>query len=324
MENTYIQRLVEISKMYYEQDMTQERIAKVFNISRSAVSMALTEAKNNGIIEVRIKDPSQNNLELAAKMEAMFGLKKCVVVPSGTHNEQALLKIVASQADQFAVDIFHSHTSVGVAWGNTCYEFMKSFPENTSLCDITIVPLVGASQILTKAFQLNESVRMFSDKLRGHPTFIYAPGFCETLEDKERISACAYMEPIQDLWRHLDYAVIGIGSMGEENSLKRGTRRAKSLVDEIRTYPTMPVGDICARKINIYGEFLNNDFNSKLIGISGEDLKNTGNVIAIAVGSSKVLPIIGGLRTGAIHFFVTDENTAMQVVDCVESGLLPE
>lgn len=69
MDNSDIQKLVEIAKMYYNDHMTQEMISKVFSISRSAVSMCLTEAKNIGIVQVQINDPSQNNEDLAGRME---------------------------------------------------------------------------------------------------------------------------------------------------------------------------------------------------------------------------------------------------------------
>lgn len=329
--------------------MTQESISKVLNISRSAISMALTEAKNNGIIEIRIKDPSENNAELAEKMEERFELKKCIVVPSGTYDAKALLKVVTSQAERFAAGIFQSHSAIGVAWGTACHEFMKIFSENTPLCDISVVPLVGMSQLLTTELQLNESVEMFAKKLRGYPVFIYSPGICETLEDRENIEHSAYMKPIQDLWRHLDYAVVGIGSIrrGDNPSIPRKNNKGtsavethlypnilqhseqpipgiKSLVEEICRYPDIAVGNICAREINIRGEFIDSDFNRKLVAISGDDLKKSKNVIAIAVGSAKVIPIIGALRTKAIHYLVTDENTAAQIIDLMDLQLLPK
>lgn len=324
MDSANIQKLVEICKMYYEQGMTQEMISKTFDISRSAVSMSLTEAKNIGIIQVEIKDPSVNNDELAAQLEENFGLRKCIVVPSGTHNENALLRVMTSQAIRFAVDLFRSHSSIGVAWGNTCYEFMQAFPENTSLCDISVVPLIGSSPLLTHEYQLNESIRMFSDKLRGYPLFIYSPGFVDTLEDKNRIISSAYMQPIMDLWRHLDFAVLGIGRIQERGELRQFRCGGESMVEEIRLRPDVAVGDICARQFNIRGEFIDNDFNRKLIGITGDDLKKVKNVMAMAVGSSKVIPIIGALRTGCIHYFVTDENTATQILQLLNSDELPK
>lgn len=40
-----IQKLVEIAKLYYIEHMTQDKISKIFSMSRSAISVCLTEAK---------------------------------------------------------------------------------------------------------------------------------------------------------------------------------------------------------------------------------------------------------------------------------------
>ena len=92
----------------------------------------------------------------------------------------------------------------------SCYEFMQAFPEDTELCNITVVPLVGGSPLLTREFQLIESVREFSEKLRGTPVVLYSPGFVDTIEDKNGIweaFTCSRFWKVEDL----DFAVIGVG-----------------------------------------------------------------------------------------------------------------
>lgn len=323
MDNATIQKLVEISRMYHKQNMTQEMIAKTFGISRSTVSIFLTEAKNIGIVHVEIKDPSQNNVELATQFEEKFGLRKCIVVPSGTYNERALLRVVTSQALRLSTELFKSHTSVGIAWGNTCYEYMQAFPEDTDLCDISVVPLVGSSPLLTQEYQLNESIRIFANKVRGYPLFIYTPGFVNTLADKERIIESEFMKPILERWKNLDYVVLGIGYLQERGELRQFRCNGQNMLEEICSHPDMPVGDICARQFNIRGEFIDNDFNRRLIGVDGDCLKHAKHSLAIAAGSNKVVSIIGALRTGVIHYFVTDENTARQVLDLLGNTHLP-
>ena len=128
MENLDIQKLVEISKMYYNEHMTQEVISKYFSISRSAVSLCLAEAKNVGIVQIQINDPSENNETLARQMEETFGLKKCIAVPSGTYREDVLVHMVVSQAVRYAIPLMKSHSCVGTSWGGACYEFMQHFP----------------------------------------------------------------------------------------------------------------------------------------------------------------------------------------------------
>lgn len=315
MDNSDIQKLVEIAKMYYNDHMTQEMISKVFSISRSAVSMCLTEAKNMGIVQIQIHDPSKNNEDLAKRMEEEFGLRKCIVVPSGTYNEKVLVHIVTSQAVRFALTILKSHSCIGTSWGNACYEFMHSFPADTNLYDITVVPLIGISPLLTQEYQLNESVRMLADKLHGNPLFIYSPGYVETYEDKQRVLESEYMQPIFKRWRDLDFAILGIGRAQERSELRQYRCEGDNMYEEICSDPDLAVGDICARKFNIQGRFLDCEHNKKLIGVDEKVLGNTTHVMAIAAGSSKVIPIVGALRTGLIHYLATDENTTIQILN---------
>ena len=115
-------------KMYYQEGLTQETIAKKLRTSRPAVPCLLAEARKTGVVQIKIKDPEVNNEELAGQFQKRFGLKKCLVIPCGIRQEDVVLKIVASQAARFASRMMKSHTTVGTSWGGSCYEFMQAFP----------------------------------------------------------------------------------------------------------------------------------------------------------------------------------------------------
>ena len=135
-----------------------------------------------------------------------------LVVPNATYSQEVLTRIVTSQAVRYAVDLMKDHSCIGISWGTACYEFMHSFPDDSNLCDITVVPLIGISPLLTREYQLNESVRMFADKLRGNPIFIYSPGIVQDVSDKQRVLESSYMKPILERWDNMDMAVVGIGT----------------------------------------------------------------------------------------------------------------
>lgn len=55
-----IERMVNVARLYYEQNMTQNEIAKELGISRPLVSILLTEARACGIVAItinRVEDP---------------------------------------------------------------------------------------------------------------------------------------------------------------------------------------------------------------------------------------------------------------------------
>lgn len=49
-----IERMVNVARLYYEQNMTQNEIAKMLGISRPLVSILLTEARACGVVSITI------------------------------------------------------------------------------------------------------------------------------------------------------------------------------------------------------------------------------------------------------------------------------
>lgn len=56
-EKEKVQRIIEVSKLYYINDMTQNEIAKELGISRPLVSKILNDAKELGFVTIQIKSP---------------------------------------------------------------------------------------------------------------------------------------------------------------------------------------------------------------------------------------------------------------------------
>jgi len=304
-----IQLMVQVSKMYYLEGMTQEKIARQLEISRSAISMVLSEARDYGIVQVSIKDPKRNVKHLANQFIEQFSLKGCLVIPTGIDSPWLMTKVVASQGADYAGNFMKSHSTIGIAWGSTCYEFMMSFKNENKLSDINVVPMIGGTSRISSEYQLNEMVRMFAEKLQGSPSFIYAPAIAESIEDKELYMKSMSMKSIVERWNVMDAAVVSAGAPPEYYS-----NRMIDDPDEMKPVyednPAKPVGDICARRFNIHGDFLKNDYSDRTMGIDGESLGRVEDVFCIAAGKQKVLSIIGALRTSVIDHLIVDEPTA--------------
>lgn len=310
--------MVQVAKMYYQKEMNQQDIAKTFGWSRSMVSMILSEAKESGIIEVRIHDLTSNDEELSGRLKQRFGLQDCIVVPTNATSLPLLLKIVAGQAASFAAKELRNHSIVGMAWGTTCQEFMSAFPENSNLVDVNVVPLIGGSARISLEYQLNEMVRMFAEKLKGIPSFIYAPSMGDTMEDKMLYMKSLYMQDIATRWKRMDTVIISVGAPPEyyagQLNLDPFELREKFLEN-----PQRPVGDIHAHRITYGGQFLNLDYDNRLICAEEADLRNARKVICVAAGKHKALSIIGALRLNLIHSLITDAATARIVLELLES-----
>jgi DNA-binding transcriptional regulator LsrR (DeoR family) len=311
-----IQLMVQVAKMYYVGGLTQEQIAKEFGISRSSISMILYEAKEMGIVQISVKDPKSNVVELADELIDIFGLKGAIVIQTAIHDLRLLTKVVASQGADYAQDILRSHNTVGIAWGMTCYEFMLSFNNWNKLHDIKVVPLIGGTSRISSEYQLNEMVRMFAERVQGTPSFIYAPAIAESIDDKELYMQSMSMKGIIEKWNVMDVAIVSAGAPPELYQKKVNIDAKQMSLFEADE--TKAVGDICARRFNLKGRFIKNDYSMHIMGIDEDNLRRIDNVICIAAGQQKILSIIGALRTGVIDFLVTDENTASGVLSLIK------
>lgn len=76
-----IELLVKVAKLYYENDYSQEMIAKKLGLSRPYISKLLNESKSNGIVRVQVVDPLSIETPLEKNLREHFGLEKVRIVP---------------------------------------------------------------------------------------------------------------------------------------------------------------------------------------------------------------------------------------------------
>jgi len=315
--------MVRIAQMYYIDGLKQEEIGEKLNISRSSVSMILTEAKEHGIVEVKyfIRNPLLNHEELSNKFESLFDIDKCIIIPSTTHDSAIMTKLAAERAAEELNENIEKNDVVGIAWGSTCYEFMSAYRAKKDLKNVSVVPLIGGSDRPSYKYQLNEMVRNFAEKVNGTPTFIYAPAMPDSFEDKNLYMKSSSMQSVVLKWQNINIAVISVGAPPDSPESKPGgdlnSQERKLMYEEDKT---RPVGDICARHFNIFGEFIRDKYYERVIGIPIEDLRHVKKIICAAAGLHKTFSIIGALRTNMIHTFITDEQTARSVLKVLDMG----
>jgi DNA-binding transcriptional regulator LsrR (DeoR family) len=56
--------LYKIAKAYYEENLTQEEIGKLFGLSRIKVSRLLQQARDERIVHITLVPPTDSNVEL--------------------------------------------------------------------------------------------------------------------------------------------------------------------------------------------------------------------------------------------------------------------
>ncbi len=92
-----MKKLVTVAKMYYEDNMNQSEIAKAIGVSRPLISMFLADAKELGIVEVKIHSPFETDDNIMDALRESYNIQGGSLingVNSKSMTEKMIVKII--------------------------------------------------------------------------------------------------------------------------------------------------------------------------------------------------------------------------------------
>ena len=167
-EHADILRLVEISRLYYERNLTQAKIAKKMNISRPAVSKLLSEARLRGIVKIEIKSPMMSDETLLRDLSEVYHLKGGLVVPSGSADDRMITRLLVSQASLYFERMLPQMVRIGLGWGDTMGRLVDELKQHLTPDEERgyVCPVIGSAPNDIRWYQTNELARIFAEKDR--------------------------------------------------------------------------------------------------------------------------------------------------------------
>lgn len=308
-----MQFLATVADLYYMEGMSQAQIAGRFGYSRSAISRLLTEARDQGIVEISIKHPLERLYTLEQKLRSCFNLLDVRVAHRGMLNYQKTLRLVGKLGANFLTEELPDGAVLGVSWGTAAHEVAQAL-QPRSRSGLHVVQMIGSLGYGDPEIDGSEVVRTIANNLGGQHHALDAPLLVsdqigrQALLGEKRISATLEMA------LNANYALVGIGSVVPERSsmLRAGYLDTKDL--EILKAQGA-VGDICVTHYNINGKILDLSIHNRIIGVELAKLKKSPcKIIGVAAGKMKAPAILGALRGGFIDVLITDSTAAEEVL----------
>lgn len=133
--------LVAVARRYYLDGVSQSELAKEFGVSRPTMSSMLKQCREEGIVEIRIRDGSPLSTALGDKILQTYGLNKVVIVPS-REDAPANLQNVGAEAAAFVAPLLIDGIRLGLAWGTSLYHLVHQLPSCRAL-DSEVIQLLG-------------------------------------------------------------------------------------------------------------------------------------------------------------------------------------
>jgi deoxyribonucleoside regulator len=303
--------LVQIARLYYLENKSQQEIADEIGVSRSLIALYLKRARDRGIVSFEIRNPQDNYEYLERYLVERSDVPKVTIVP--TANNAALTRrSVASSLARHLENSLQDGEVLGLGFGRTMHELPSLMaPRHTR--KISVVPLMGesASSYSRSYSQINQVVLQISQAFDGTPYFLLAPLLVENPDLCQMLINDASIRPVVKLWSHLDHVCIGIGTVpplegevvyvGEEN-LERYVANGA-------------IGDTCTRYFDAGGNYMKTDLHDRTIGITFDHLRLAHHVNVLASGTGKADAVCAFIKTGMVSHLFIDEELAKVMVN---------
>jgi DNA-binding transcriptional regulator LsrR (DeoR family) len=299
--------LAKAARLYFLDDRSQDEVAAVLGTTRSNVSRMLSQARDLGIVQIRILDPARRDHELEQTLKNRFGLADARVLE--VTPETDVLPGVGRLAVRWLEETLRDGQVVALSWGQTLQAMVRAV-DGLSRRDVEVVQLVGGLSALDSAVTGQELVRELGERMGARHRYLHAPALFGSAEALAMMLQEQAIADALNAAKMADIALVGIGTPGIGSS--------GALIDALGLTPAQradfdasgAVGDICARFYDLSGHEVRSVVSERVLAVTLDDLHAIPTVAGVAAGREKASGILGAVRGRIIDVLICDQEAA--------------
>jgi DNA-binding transcriptional regulator LsrR (DeoR family) len=290
---------------YYVEGLTQERISEVLGIGRIKVHRILSAARDEGIVQFRIRDSIIDCVVLEQKLKARFALREAVVVPSAADNRN-VPQLIGHAAAAHLADTLSAGDVVALGWGRTLKFAISELPRR-QIARTTVVSMLGG---LTHAQPLNptESAWELAEKIGADCYLLPVPVYADEPVQRDAFMSQRSVQEVVFRARRANIAVLSVGSFSQDSPIANYGFIKPSELEELQRAGA--VGDILCNFVDEAGRSIDHDVNRRVCAYPLEDLSGIPNLILVSGGREKVAVMRAALARIDVSVLITDEDAA--------------
>lgn len=311
-DNNHLRMLYRIAYLHL-QGKKQYEIANILGLSKSKVNRLLKYIYDENIIEIKINIPHHNVFWLEQEILKLSSLREAIVVPGFTDDPEHILSAVGMVAANHLLKNLQDEKILAIGGGRTLYKVISNI-ETKNTYNAMIVPALGGIQgehdtaVNYLAGDLARRIGASLNQLLVH-------AFCSSKEERDRLIEMPQIKSVLDKARIADIAILTIGSIDPEtSSFYKFTKITHEELEKIITEEN-GAGELLAQIIDINGKPCAMQYADRVIGLNLRELKSIPTKIAVAALDYKAKPIVAALRGKFVDTLITDESTAIKVVE---------
>ncbi|CAH2405730.1 sugar-binding transcriptional regulator [Mesorhizobium escarrei] len=314
---TIVRQMYQALVLHYMEAKTQAEIAKELGISHATVNRLIKRGHQLGLVEIKIKSPVEQLVDIEARLVAIGGLQRAVVVPSVSDNPQTALQRVGEAAARLVLETIKDGDTISITGGKGVSAVVAGLKPSRSY-DVEVVPATGLVQ--GKHYtDVNHVASLMADKLGGRAYQVHAPLFADSPAQRDMLMGVRAVSDVFKKAREATLAVVGIGSILTDDSSYYDLHPSSS-ADRLAIERSGAAGELLAHLIDSDGKLADYSLNRSLVSLTLEEFATIPQSIGVASGASKVVPILSAMRGSHLDTLVTDETTGLKILELAEGN----
>jgi len=306
------------AKLYYVDDLAENKVAQIIGVSRSTVSRLLTRAREKGIVRITVEEYDPRNTALEKNLAKRFHLNHVIVIKTiGARSVVEVRRAMGYFAAPLVAQFVRPQSVVGLAGGRSLAELIEAIAPSREHKNLTVVQLMGNIGPSVSNIDAIELSRTLAQRLGGTFYTINAPAFAATPSARQVFTGHEHVRSVWQLFDQMQIAFVGVGTLSGSAFIERGVLEATDLA---KLQAQGVVGEICGRFYDKRGRECKTDFCSRVISISLDQLRQVKEVVGVTHGKERASAIHAALDSGLLKSLIIDEEGAEAILQ-IESAL---
>lgn len=308
------------AQLYYVRDQKMSTIADSLHMSRSSVSRLLSYARDTGLVDIRIKAPTDGISRLQYEIRLHDDVTAYIVPVSSGMSVRERSAQVARHAGRLLPTMIEPSSVVGVAWGTTMAGVSRHLTERL-LPDVTIVQLNGAAHPENFGIDFAGNIlERFAVALGGRTEPLPVPAFFDDPSTREAMWRERSVARILALQHRMDIAVFGVGAPASDiaGHVYRGGYLTEA--DRADLAAVGVVGDVATKFLRADGSDLGIALNERSSGPDLDAIRRTPRRVCVIGDQSRIPALRSAIAAGLITDLIIDEHSAREMASTYVQG----
>lgn len=298
-------QLATVAQMYYVENLTQRQVAAKTGFSVATISRMIAEARETGMVTVRVNRLPVHDHRLAEGLCSAFGLERAAVVASSGDPDLDEARVHEAGATLFD-SLLRPKMTIGVTWGETLNKVIEMF-EPRALEGCEVVQVTGALGHGDTAIDGPGLAFRLAEKLDAPCHLINAPARVRSRQLRDRLVKQPQIEKAMERAAGADVLLHGVGTLNRDSSLVRAGYLTVSDLGEAASRGA--VAQVMAHVVDADCEEVRGHA-GRAVGISLKSAARIRSRVGVISSRHREEAVMAALRGGMFTHLVTGEATA--------------